>query len=221
MFGYENFSSTIKSMNDYTLKEHDFAEITAFIESRGIKLLVADLNGVVDDYYNLKFAYLKKLLGDDEQYFARLVVYIEREYMSNREATLEQSIMKFYAENNLTLSDPQIAILKEKLPRSIITDAARTFFENLTTEYVIYTSLHAANAHESLRGLDCTVYTGDMTHETKPSVVNLQRIFEKHGVTADQACVIGDGLVDDLMPAKLIGAHTILVSPFAEKTITV
>jgi predicted HAD superfamily phosphohydrolase YqeG len=208
-------------MKDYTLNKDDFAEIAEFIKSRDIKLLVADLNGVIDDYYNLKFAYLKRLLGDDDEYFGRLVVYIEREYMSNREATLEQSVVKFYAENNLAFSDLQATILNEKLPRSMMTDVARSFFENLQTEYAVYTSLSEANAREALRGLECTIYSGDVTAETKPSVVNLQAIFNAHDVTADQVCVIGDGLVDDLMPAKLIGAHTILVSPFADKIVIV
>lgn len=182
-----------------------------------IEFLISDFNGVLDDYYVQKFNFLRSVLGDfSERFLPKLLVFIERNYISNRSATIEQSISLFLESHSIVLDDSQNAILKDSAVTSNITDDAIHFLDNLNINFIIYTSLSRGQAKMALRGKDYNIYTRDDCKESKPSVVNLESIIHKYKVHPSKVCVIGDGLIDDLMPASLMGMNTILTSPFAK-----
>jgi phosphoglycolate phosphatase-like HAD superfamily hydrolase len=193
-----------------------------FLKREEIQLLVTDFNGVLDDYYDKKFTFLNDILGDTLRHkLPELWVYIERAYIAQRSATVEQSVEAFFSMNNHVMTDRQTEHLKSGMKHSGITEAATNFLDSLDIDFIIYTSLSDKQISMALGDTTYAVSSRTGAAEGKPSVIDLQTIISQYTVKPERVCVIGDGLTDDLMPATLLGTQTLLVSPFAQKTIFV
>lgn len=199
-----------------------FDAIHSYLKDEQVKLLITDFNGVLDDYYRQKYTLLSNVLGEDNQHLlAALAVFTDTEYLVNHNATLEQSIDTFFTHHGIEQDAATQAVLLRDKVASSLTDEAHDFLTQLAIPYVIYTSQNAATMKQSLRGLHADVYSRDRTGREKPSIQNLEMILRDYDMSPEQVCVIGDGLIDDLMPARLIGMKTILISPFAHTLHTV
>ena len=199
-------------------KQHytDFDSIKRYIYEHEIKFLILDFNGVLDDYYQRKNNHLIDIVDSDQyHYLPELMLFIDKEYILDRTATIERSVGKFYASKGISLSEELEEKLARPMPSSRITNSARLFLDSLNIPFVIYTSLSDVQLKKALGRFKCEVFTRDLAHEDKPSIFNLKCILEKYGFSEEESCVVGDGLIDDLMPASLLGIHTILVSPYA------
>ena len=194
----------------------DYNRIARYISEHDIKLVIFDFNGLLDDYYTQKLEHLRRILGPgNEHYIPELLLGIERAYMMDRSATLEQSVEAFFRANEITMNADVQQQLKEPFQSSRLTDGARNFLDALDVPFVIYTAMTKEGAQQALGSAKYELFTRDAYQEDKPSIANLKVIVTRHGVQPSEVCVVGDGLIDDLMPASLMGMHTILVSPFA------
>lgn len=203
-------------MYSSNLTSPDYEKIKRFLSSRLIKLLIVDFNGVLDDYVYQKNAFLTDLLGENAHFLPELLLSIERAYMANRTVTIEQSFERFLKMQGIVISDEQRVRLTNHMFESHLTEEARDFLDSLEIPFVIYTALTRERAERALGGAQYALFTRDQYREEKPSIINLQTIMHQYGVLSYETCVVGDGLIDDLLPASLIGAHTILVSPHAD-----
>lgn len=204
-------------MKSLSLTSINYDAIKEYVSAHGIKLLIIDFNGVLDNYTVQKVAFLRTLLGGErENHLPELLLFTEKAYMADRSATLEQSYERFLEGIGASLTDTERQLLANTRMASRMTDNARAFLDSLTVPFVIYTALSADQAVQAMGEVPYDVFTRDQFTEAKPSIANLTKIMNHHGVSPEETCVVGDGLIDDLLPATLIGAHTILVSPYAE-----
>lgn len=195
-----------------------YDNITRYINEHGIKLVISDLNGVLDDYYGTKFEFLEAVLGDHrEQHLARLAVQTDTAYIQDRKATLEDTIHSYCRENGLELSADGEKMLEKGPKRSVVTPEAKQFLKSLTVPVVIFTAQRPEVLYQTIdQEFVESLGIGVKAPVAKPSVDDLMEVLSSRGVAAKDACMIGDGLIDDLLPAKLLDMHTILVSPFAD-----
>jgi|GEM_PF-3082402 len=204
-------------MQTFSLSDSDYDAIKRYVATHHIALLVLDLNGVLDDYNARKIDALRDVLGlENERHLPELLLAIERAYMTDRSATIEQSFEQFFGARGLQITDDQRNKLAHFKVASQLTREARTFLDSLEIPFVIYTSLSREQAEKALGPSQYDLFTRDQYQEMKPSIANLTAIMTRYNVTPQETCVVGDGLIDDLMPASLVGMHTILVSPHAE-----
>lgn len=208
--------------SDSILQKDDFDEILNFATKESIKLIICDFNGVLDDYYAQKYTYLESILGNERKdYLAALAVFTDTEYMRERTTTLETSVQKFFLEQGWQFGEREQLVLAQGMGQWSMTHYALQFIQNLPSDLhlVIYTSQLRNTLQKALplAALNVKIYSRDVTGREKPSVENLAMICRENNVQPHDVCVIGDGLIDDLMPAKLFGTHTLLVSPFADK----
>ena len=200
-------------VEDFTLTRNDLMALNEYLVVNHVELLVSDFNGVLDNYYQLKYRHLMKLLGEGNRaHFVDLALFTDTEYQVNRAASLEQSISKYFAKHNLPL-DAQL--LASGMGEPQLTESAKQFLKNLEIPYIIYTAQPLETVARYRE-----VFAGDWISceelgEPKPSANNLRTIRERYLVNPEHVCVVGDGLIDDLMPAHLLGMQTVLVSPFA------
>ncbi len=54
----------------------------------------------------------------------------------------------------------------------------------------------------------------------KPSIDLLEKIIEENGIDKRKSMVVGDDIIKDHMPAKLLGMKTVLYSKFVDKVIS-
>lgn len=193
-----------------------FAMVSDYLKDEQVKLLISDFNGVLDDYYAQKYTFLRNILGHKYQsHLAALAVFTDTEYIVNRAGTLEASIEKYFNQQDLIFDDATRKIMNQGMASWSLTPEARGFLESLQTPYVIYTSQTADAIKKRLGDLEADIYSRDRTGREKPSVQNLEQILNDYNISPEEACMLGDGLIDDLMPARLMGMKTVLVSPFA------
>ncbi len=194
----------------------DYDAVRMYVNEHAIALLILDFNGVLDDYYTQKIIFLRSVLEEHQaRYLPELLLTIERAYMTDRSATVEQSVERFFAATDMPITGVQRNMLTRHKITSQLTGKAKAFLDSLEVPFVIYTALSRDQAEQSLGTSRYDLFTRDQYQEDKPSIENLRVIMERYGVAPEQTCVVGDGLIDDCMPAALIGAHTILVSPYA------
>ena len=202
--------------------KQQFDAIRKHIASIKPELIICDFNGVLDDYYKCKYEYIRKVLGRAySSHIAELAVFTDTEYINDHAATLEGSIRKYAFNHGLHLDENANAHLKKGMAPSSLAPSAELFLKQLAPiPVVVYTAQprtfvdQYAGFADGVEWISC-----QQLGEAKPSVTNLQQIMHRSNVSGSEVCVIGDGLLDDLMPAKLLGAHTILVSPFADVTL--
>jgi hypothetical protein len=201
------------------LSEVQFDAISRHINTNGVELLVSDFNGVLDDYYGTKYEFLASVLGPQhrDQHFARLALQTDTAYISDRSATLEGTITSYCANNAITISRTGQALLETGPRKPEITGEAKKFLGDLTVPTVIFTAqsserLYQSVGQEFLEDLGI----GVVTSVAKPSVDALAAVLSARNTVSGVACMVGDGLIDDLLPAKLLGMQTLLVSPFAD-----
>ncbi len=202
-------------MQTFMPVEADFNTINRYITDNNIKLLIIDFNGVLDDYYERKADFLRDVLGsENKHHLPELLLAIERAYLLDRTATIEQTCEQFFASMDTPLTELQRNRLANNMFASQLTDRSRVFLDSLEVPFVIYTALSDEQVRR-VEGLEkYQLFTRDQYQEAKPSIANLKFIMRHCSVDPAEVCVVGDGLIDDLMPASLIGAHTILVSPY-------
>lgn len=200
-----------------------FAQIKDDIAACRAKLVICDFNGVLDDYYQRKYDYLRHVLGDEyAQHLAALAVFTDTEYVRDQSANLESSIRRYFDDHKLDINPATETRIAIGAKRSQLTSDAREFLSQMTAvPFVVYTA-QPQMVTDEYRNADPYVdwVSAYQLGNPKPSVHNLEELMRRYSVTANQVCVIGDGLIDDLMPAKLLGMHTILVSPFADMIVS-
>jgi len=206
-------------MNDsneinYCTSSDQFDAIRLYLVENSIELLITDYNGVLDNYYNQKKIFFLNVLGDNKKLLADLWVHVEKEYLKNNTVGIGDSIKLFFAHRDLVLSGKQERELVKGIENLRITQEATHFLDDLEIDFIIYTSLNEPQLLESMGDKKYAKYTRDDASEGKPSSVNIVDIVQKYNIDISKVCVLGDGLTDDVMPAKLLGAHTILVSPY-------
>lgn len=207
-------------MKSYSLNSTHFKNIKKFLDDNDIRLLITDINGVIDNYYDIKFNFLSALLGESKlSDLPHLWTFIEQSYINNK-TSIESGARGFYESKNMTLDSRQQALLEAGMQRSKITAAATTFLDDLKIECILYTSMNSASTKSTLDGNDYKVYFSEDSSVEKPSSIDLQYIIDQYNVSNNKVCMIGDGLIDDLMPASLFGIHTILVTPYAQELIS-
>lgn len=203
------------------ITEQQFESIRKHIASINPKLIICDFNGVLDDYYDCKYRYLSAVLGwPHSSHLSKLAVFTDTEYMNDHAVTLESSIRKYAIKHGLHLDESANVLLTNGLGPSSLTQSAVLFLQSVApVPVVVYTAQprsavdQYASTTEGIEWISC-----QQLGEAKPSVTNLEQIMHRYDVSGSEVCVLGDGLIDDLMPAKLLGAHTILISPFADIT---
>ncbi len=204
-------------INMHRLTTSDFVQIYKFLQDNNIKLLISDLNGVLDNYYDIKWNYLRELLGSNLiNHFPELYVYIEKRYIANNAISIEQAIKEYFLKSKLSISTEQQLLLDKGMGLPTITTEAKRFLDSVYLPFVIFTSMTSDKAKKVLMNSTYEIVGSDINLDKKPSILLLKTIIEKYKIKPSESCILGDGLIDDLMPASLIGAHTILVSPYSE-----
>jgi FMN phosphatase YigB (HAD superfamily) len=207
-------------MQEFCLQDTDFQRVKRYANKNSIDLLVLDFNGVLDDYYCRKYKFIYNLLEAEQKHFLPdLILEIEKAYIVDRSSTIEQSVKAYFKNKNLIFGDAQKDKLASGMAHSEITPQALRFLKSLKINFVIYTSLSDDQVTASMGDLGYDLYSRDQYAELKPSSKNLIHLSELYSVDNKKVCVVGDGLVDDLMPASLIGMHTILATPYARSLI--
>lgn len=201
------------------LSEAQFDTIARSVEDRGVELVVTDFNGVLDDYYGTKYEFLAGVLGDEhhDEHFARLALRTDMAYIEDRTATLEHTITTYCQSNDIEISADGKELLNAGPRQSVITPEARQFLGALSVPVVIFTAQKPERLYQSVEpDFLHDLNIGIMAPVAKPSVEGLITVLSARNVAANNACMVGDGLIDDILPAKLLGMHTVLVSPFAD-----
>lgn len=216
----------IPFMKTGTLSSEDYRRILDYAVGKSIKLIICDFNGVLDDYYIQKYNYIESVLGEDHSaYMAELAVYTDIVYMSERATSIEDVIIRFYEMKGWKLDSRGLYALEKGVGKWHMTKEAEQFIRDSVgkTNLVIYTSQTSTSIKEAMpRDLPLAgIYSRDLTRQEKPSVTTLEMICRENRVQPHEVCVVGDGLIDDLMPAKLLGAYTILVTPFADTLLSI
>lgn len=196
-----------------------FTQLSDEIMSRRVKLVICDFNGVLDDYYDCKYTYLRQVLGEQHaEHLAELAVFTDTEYARNQSATLEDSIRSYLASHRLMVDGLAEKTISTGMRRPELTPEGKSFLAQMPMlQVVVYTAQSRAIIDEYQDGSSGAEWiSAQELGEPKPSVQNLEKLMRRYSVAADEVCVIGDGLIDDLMPAKLLGMHTILVTPFTD-----
>jgi len=204
------------------LSARQFTQMSDAITAYGVKLVICDFNGVLDDYYACKYDYLRDILGrSDAHHLATLAVFTDTEYMRDQSSSLEASIRKYFSLHKLIVDDATEKRIVIGMKQSRFTVDAQKFLEMIPVPLVVYTAQpqEIADQYGSIAP-HVDWISAQKLGNPKPSVENLLEIMHRYAVTADEVCVIGDGLIDDLMPAKLLGMHALLVSPFADAVIS-
>lgn len=204
-------------MHFITPSKHDFDKIKEYVSLHDIGLLILDFNGVLDDYYAQKETFLRNVLGrENEHHLLELWLMIERAYIADRTTSINHSLTAYFETVGLPFTKTQSDMLAHSRVTSKLTNNAKVFLDSLDVPFVIYTSLSKEQATQSIGDNTYDLFTRDQYQEEKPSVANLVEIVKRYGVAPHQICIVGDGLTDDLMPAALMGMHTILLSPYAD-----
>jgi FMN phosphatase YigB (HAD superfamily) len=201
------------------LSASQFECVAHRIDQQGVELVVSDFNGVLDDYYGTKYEFIGAVLGSEyqDQHFARLALQTDTAYIQDRRATLEDTITSYCQSNGIEMSADGKEILEVGPRKPVITPEARQFLGALSVPVVIFTAQKPERLYQSVeREFLEDLNIGVVASVVKPSVDSLAGVLSSRGVAANEACMVGDGLIDDLLPAKLLGMHTVLVSPFAD-----
>lgn len=201
------------------LSETQFDNVARYIGKHDIELVVSDFNGVLDNYYGTKYKFLEGVLGSEyrDKHFARLALRTDTAYIQNRNTTLEETVTEYYRDNAMTMSSDSKELFESGPDKSVITPEAKRFLGALTVPTVIFTAQNPEKIYQSverefLEGL----HIGVKGSVVKPSIESLTEVLSEQGISANHTCMIGDGMIDDMLPAKLLGMHTVLISPFAD-----
>lgn len=202
----------------------EYAQILNYVKRHDVQLLVSDLNGVLDNYYAVKMKMLQRVLSDEYAHLVpELFIFMEVMYRGDNSTSHEDAIRLFFHEQGIIYSGSEPIVIQEELRSVKIVEEALSMLRKIAEQIqhvVIYSSL----PHDILSAICVSVrdagsislFSAQHPHEAKPSVKNLRGILDTYNVPSSKACMIGDNLVDDLMPAKLLGMHAILVTPFAD-----
>lgn len=195
-----------------------YNQITHYINKHDIKFIIFDLNGVLDNYYEQKTRLLIDILGpENTHYLPDLLLFIETEYIADRSATIERSFVRFFNDRQIEVSAEQWERLTRLRAVARLSSETKRFLDLLKIPFVIYTALTGDAARKAIGDRDYALFTRDKAREEKPSIANLRDILAENGFEPSESCVVGDGLIDDLMPAALLGLHTILISPYVNQ----
>lgn len=204
------------------LSTNDFSRIEEYLHKNKIRLLICDLNGVLDNYYVHKEQLIKSILGEtlSKSLFADIMIAIERDYMSDRSSTIESSITRFLREKGINLEQTQQNRNRKTIDDLSITADAKVFLDNLSVDIVIYTSMPRSRATQLFTNTQPSLFCREDSDGQKPSVNDIRALMRKYRRSPNETCVVGDGLIDDLMPASLLGTHTLLTSPYARRLVS-
>ena len=205
------------------ISKNQFNSIKQYIEENDIQLLISDFNGVLDDYYAVKHEFLRLFLNtvdDGEHHFVRLTTATDIAYSHNKKATLQDTIRSYCTTHNIMITRKGKIILERGPKLSKMTPEAYSFLDSVGIPVLIYSAQPESGLCKSLRASEKSRLTiRAISGVQKPDPKGLKKLIEDENIALEKVCVLGDSLIDDLLPAKLLGAHTILVSPFANKLI--
>jgi len=210
-----------------------------------MKLIIMDFDGPINDLIEAKRITIKKisrklkLSFSDEASWA-LINYIDQIYENKKiydyKKLIIMSLDKLQKIQLTNLSKKEkvefanmfFGILNKNQNINISTIESIMSVKNLypSVKICIYTSQKNKDVIKCLRDQNLNIklfdkiYGSDYFNESKPSIVNLNRICEEFNTNPKEVVVIGDNVTVDLAPASYLGMKTILLNKFITKTIS-
>lgn len=193
-------------------------------------LFIFDVNGVLDNQWECKRMSLSSLFPpNSDSLVDQALVGIDRNYEMNHSLSFKDCLA-------LTLTEMNITPLRIELLQSTIDyyeqnngfnkDVVVMALEVLKGKKIcFYSSLSSSTLEQYFIKANLTsdgiqIYSRDDLPQIKPSINNIQYICQLSQILPKRTVVIGDNIACDLMPAFLLGAKTLLVTPFVNELIS-
>lgn len=191
-------------------------------ESR-YELFIFDVNGVLDDLYGVKEKIIRGITKD-ENLTKKIIVAIERLYENNKASDPGEVICNALHLHDIKLDASKVAILRKNyFALNKISEGVLNLLKDLGDKRIVclYTSLTLKNLKKLYPfpkwGLGkIQLFTQESFIERKPSINNLIKICSANNVKPEKTILFGDNVAVDLMPAKLLGMKTVLVSCYVD-----
>ncbi len=208
-------------------------------ENFPIKAVVFDFNGVLDNMNAERLNALRDVLqrvGDFEGRAGEVLVDIEMidRYHStdSMRNIVTRALAKFFKKNDVHGFDPKkmaglYAKKRKKYRKSC--DGLKSVLKYLRSKGMkLFIVSHSKKADItgmfSKQGISENffekIYSTQELRLKKPSTEILNEMMSENGLKAGECVFIGDSVVEDLLPAKVVGMRTVLVSEFVDEFIT-
>lgn len=199
-------------------------DVIQYIKSnlKEIDLVIFDWNGVLDNQECAKRKLIRKVIGEAHKDIENsILVDIERNFEQKKELPFEQNLRLVFKQNNFQIEGTDLHELVSEFSEDILSSSKLQTLLGLRSyvRLAIYTSanLHIdAEMTLALSDANVLVYDRARLIEEKPSIKNLREICKTLGIVPERTMMIGDNPTQDLMPAKLLGMHTILMNPYVD-----
>ncbi len=196
-----------------------------------IKALIFDINGTLDADLPIKLAAMQKALktagiGNPTILARKILVDIERIDLGN--PSMGMSEIVYGALDRLGIRDS----LKRRICRVYdtyrhsgddISESVMLIMPRLAKHYVLF--LYSLSSRESVDSwlkrhkigkYFSKIYTAQDSGIEKPSVDALELILKENGLKGNECVMVGDDVTKDMLPAKLIGMKTVLLSSIVD-----
>jgi predicted HAD superfamily phosphohydrolase YqeG len=148
---------------------------------------------------------------------------MERAYESNKSNGTDYHISQALAANGITISESDsIRLANNYFNLNRIKPEIIKFLNELADrkKVYLYTSLSRAKVDfiASLHPLspNIMIFAREEQIESKPSIRNLQKIMRHADTSPERSILFGDNIAVDIMPAKLCGIKSVLVSNYVD-----
>ena len=199
-----------------------------------MKTLILDFDDTIDDNFTVKkeaLTYVLKKFSADDLSIKRVLIEIERVDLAHPDWNMED-IVTTALENILGIERKKaIKIAKDyqeyrkkhaRLDASFV-KAVPKLAEKF--RIILLTSGDKESIKQLMKKYDVDKYIEKyyFTNELgmkKPSIDLLEMILKDNNISKEDCVVVGDDIIKDLMPAKLLGIKTVLYSKFVDKIIS-
>lgn len=183
-------------------------------------MFIFDVNGVLDTHPMFQTEACRQL-GLTDLEINHFLVALERNYEEAKSAGLEEHIRLSLPEKHRHLQNKLAEHFRQQ---NHINSSAQSLMERISKKGIpiaIYSSLSSTEwerlQRESTKDIQYKFWGRDMLPEAKPSMTNLLTICAYAKVEPSTAVMVGDNIISDLFPAKLLGMRTILISPWVDQ----
>lgn len=207
-------------------------------------LIILDFDGPINDLIQAKILATKSLcrllkIKLSPKNLARLINYIDQVWETRRiidyQKTLKRVIKQLKSRGLIKISQEQESYFAKKFFRFLVQKqccniALIKIIRTIKKRYrKIKVCLYSCQTKLAIQGffnkfkismdLFDGIYGREDFKEPKPSMENLEIICRKLKIAPNRAIMIGDNVVVDLMPAKLLGMKTVLYSEFVDNLV--
>ncbi len=190
------------------------------------ELFIFDINGVLDSLLKTKIKLAKVVFWfKTKKEIAEFLCSLERIYEGNKSAKL-QDILQILFKNSKKISKEQCVVFENRYYKENKISNKNIVLLNKLSEFkkvCLYTSLSSNHLNSLFWKLQLSknikIYTFESFPETKPSYRNLLHICKENKTKPKDTILFWDNVVVDLMPAKLLWIHTILITPYLDDVI--